>query len=46
VPSWCPEARQDDRLHVSERLLNLHEIQRHYLLSLEERLGVIVAYSV
>jgi hypothetical protein len=35
-----PETRRDDRLHVSERLLNLDEVQRHYLLSLEERLGV------
>jgi hypothetical protein len=40
VPTWCPETRQDDRLHVSERLLNLHEVQCHYLLSLEERLGI------
>ena len=40
VPSWCPETSQDDGLQVSERLLNLHEVQRHYLLSLEERLGV------
>jgi hypothetical protein len=40
VPTWCPETRQNDRLHVSEWLLNLHEVQRHYLLSLEERLGV------
>jgi len=40
VPTWCPENRKDDRLHVSERLLNLHEVQPHYLLSLEERLGV------
>ena len=39
--TWCPETRQDDRLHVSERLvLNLPEVQRHYLLSLEERRGV------
>lgn len=40
VPTWCPEPRQDDRRHVSERLLNLPEVQRHYLLSLEERRGV------
>ena len=36
----CPETLRDDLLHVSERLLNLHEVQRHYLLSLEERDGV------
>jgi len=40
VPTWCLEKRKDDRLHISERLLNLHEVQPHYLLSLEERLGV------
>jgi hypothetical protein len=40
VPTWCPENRKDDRLHVSERLLNLHEVQPHLLLSLEERLGI------
>ena len=42
VPTWCPETRQYqcDRRHVSERLLSLPEVQRHYLLSLEERRGV------
>ena len=32
--------REKIRLHVSERLLNRHEVKRHYLLSPEERLGV------
>jgi hypothetical protein len=45
APTWCPETRQDDRLHVSKRLLNLHEVQRHYLLLLEARVGVVVAPS-
>src|SRR6516225_2689807 len=40
VPTWCPENRKDDRLHISERLLNLDEVQPHYLPSLEERLGI------
>jgi hypothetical protein len=40
VPSWCPETREDDRIQVSEGLLQVHEVQRHYLLSLEERRGV------
>jgi hypothetical protein len=37
---WSPETRQNDRLHISERLLNLQKAQCRYLLSLEARLGV------
>jgi hypothetical protein len=41
MTTWCPETRQVVGIHVSqERLLDLHEILAHYLLSLEERLGV------
>ena len=40
MPSWCPETREDDRIQVSEGLLQVHEVQRDYFLSLGERRGV------
>jgi hypothetical protein len=40
VTTWGRETRQDVRIHLSERSSISTRFQRHYLLSLEERLGV------